>query len=100
MKASIGRLKRFASHKVDAKEKGELVATAEIDELARAGKVNSAASLISQFMGFRGIVEILVGFMLCAWVVNLEILRCREMLTGKPVSGTWETIFLGFVHRN
>uniref|UniRef100_A0A1J3GG92 BAR domain-containing protein n=1 Tax=Noccaea caerulescens TaxID=107243 RepID=A0A1J3GG92_NOCCA len=38
MKASIGRLKRFTSHKVDAKEKGELVATAEIDELARAGK--------------------------------------------------------------
>ncbi|CAH2045292.1 unnamed protein product [Thlaspi arvense] len=38
MKASIERLRRLTSHKVDAKEKGELVATAQIDELARAGK--------------------------------------------------------------
>lgn len=40
MKASIGRLRKLTSHKVDAKEKGELVATALVDELARAGKVN------------------------------------------------------------
>lgn len=39
MKASIGRLRKLTSHKVDAKEKGELVATALVDELARAGKV-------------------------------------------------------------
>ncbi|XP_013598822.1 PREDICTED: uncharacterized protein At2g33490 isoform X1 [Brassica oleracea var. oleracea] len=38
MKASIGRLRKLTSHKVDAKEKGELVATALVDELARAGK--------------------------------------------------------------
>ncbi|KAJ0237877.1 hypothetical protein HA466_0244060 [Hirschfeldia incana] len=38
MKASIGMLRRLTSHKVDAKEKGELVATAQIDELDRAGK--------------------------------------------------------------
>ncbi|KAF8108154.1 hypothetical protein N665_0114s0044 [Sinapis alba] len=38
MKASIGRLRKLTSHKVDAKEKGELVATALLDELARAGK--------------------------------------------------------------
>lgn len=39
MKASMGMLRRLTSHKVDAKEKGELVATAQIDELDRAGKV-------------------------------------------------------------
>ncbi|CAN6910811.1 unnamed protein product [Brassica oleracea] len=38
MKASIGRLRKLTSHKVGAKEKGELVATALVDELARAGK--------------------------------------------------------------
>ncbi|KAG2261427.1 hypothetical protein Bca52824_068506 [Brassica carinata] len=38
MKASIGRLRKLTSHKVDAKEKGEVVATALVDELARAGK--------------------------------------------------------------
>ncbi|CAN8253731.1 unnamed protein product [Cochlearia groenlandica] len=41
MKASLGRLRRLTSHhhKVDAKEKEEIVATAaQIDELARAGK--------------------------------------------------------------
>ncbi|ESQ32790.1 hypothetical protein EUTSA_v10003842mg [Eutrema salsugineum] len=38
MRASIERLRKLTSHKVDAKEKGELVATAQIDELARAGK--------------------------------------------------------------
>ncbi|KAJ0230549.1 hypothetical protein HA466_0306560 [Hirschfeldia incana] len=38
MKASIGRLRKLTSHKVDAKEKGELVSTALVDELARAGK--------------------------------------------------------------
>ncbi|XP_018441965.2 uncharacterized protein At2g33490 isoform X2 [Raphanus sativus] len=38
MKASIGMLRRLTSHKVDAKEKGEVVATAQIDELDRAGK--------------------------------------------------------------
>ncbi|CAH8361049.1 unnamed protein product [Eruca vesicaria subsp. sativa] len=38
MKASIGRLRKLTSHKVDAKEKVELVDTALVDELARAGK--------------------------------------------------------------
>ncbi|XP_010556308.1 PREDICTED: uncharacterized protein At2g33490 [Tarenaya hassleriana] len=38
MKASIGRLRRFAFHKVDAKDKGEFLPTAQIDELARAAK--------------------------------------------------------------
>ncbi|KFK33616.1 hypothetical protein AALP_AA5G037000 [Arabis alpina] len=38
MKASIERIRRLTSHKVDAKEKVELVATTQIDELARAGK--------------------------------------------------------------
>ncbi|CAH8388430.1 unnamed protein product [Eruca vesicaria subsp. sativa] len=38
MKASIGMLRRLTSHKVDAKERGELVATSQIDELDRAGK--------------------------------------------------------------
>ncbi|XP_010554123.1 PREDICTED: uncharacterized protein At2g33490-like [Tarenaya hassleriana] len=38
MKASIGRLRRFAFHKVDGKDKGELFPTAQIDELARAVK--------------------------------------------------------------
>ncbi|XP_010514359.1 PREDICTED: uncharacterized protein At2g33490-like isoform X2 [Camelina sativa] len=40
MKASIEKLKRFTSHshKVDAKDKGEIVSTTQIDELARAGK--------------------------------------------------------------
>ncbi|KAL1210094.1 hypothetical protein V5N11_010669 [Cardamine amara subsp. amara] len=38
MKASIERLRRLTSHKVDVKEKGELVSMSQIDELARAGK--------------------------------------------------------------
>ncbi|KAG2301550.1 hypothetical protein Bca4012_059798 [Brassica carinata] len=38
MKASIGMFRRLTSHKVDAKERGELFATAQIDELDRAGK--------------------------------------------------------------
>ncbi|CAN7003592.1 unnamed protein product [Brassica oleracea var. botrytis] len=38
MKASMGMLRRLTSHKVDAKEKGELVATAQIEELDLAGK--------------------------------------------------------------
>lgn len=41
MKASMGMLRRLTSHKVDAKEKGELVATAQIEELDLAGKVIS-----------------------------------------------------------
>ncbi|XP_023637921.1 uncharacterized protein At2g33490 isoform X1 [Capsella rubella] len=40
MKASIEKLRRLTSHshKVDGKDKGETVATTQIDELARAGK--------------------------------------------------------------
>jgi hypothetical protein len=41
MKASIEKLRRLTSHshKVDVKEKGDVMATTQIDELDRAGKV-------------------------------------------------------------
>lgn len=39
MKASFGRLRRFALPKVDSNDIGELFPTAQIDGLARAAKV-------------------------------------------------------------
>lgn len=39
MKASFGRLRRFALPKVDANDIGDLFPTAQIDGLARAAKV-------------------------------------------------------------
>lgn len=52
MKASIEKLRRLTSHshKVDVKEKGEVMATTQIDELDRAGKVTklTLTSLISK----------------------------------------------------
>lgn len=104
MKASIGRLRRLTSHKVDAKEQGELVSTAQIDELDRAGKVNSSAfafliSELSQFMYSRIWVfrnrRDFSRVYYALWVVRLEFhsLLDRVSVADWPEKCQFETIF-------